>query len=110
MVVLEERRMRTEDSPQSYLAEQIAATAFQTSPYHWPIIGWFEDIERFTLEDLKKYYQVHYNPANAFLVVAGDFRKEELLPKLEKAFGSIPKGETPDQKKGLIPRKTVSEE
>ena len=57
MVVLEERRMRTEDSPQSYLSEQVEATAFQTSPYHWPTIGWYEDIERFTLEDLKTYYK-----------------------------------------------------
>ncbi|OGP50239.1 MAG: peptidase M16 [Deltaproteobacteria bacterium RBG_13_43_22] len=103
MVVLEERRMRTEDSPQSYLNEQVGATAFQISPYHWPVIGWFEDIERFTLEDLKEYYKLYYNPSNAFLVVVGDFRKEELLPKLEKSFGSIPKGEIPDQKRGIDP-------
>ena len=92
MVVLEERRMRTEDS-QSYLAEQVEATAFQTSPYHWPTIGWYEDIERFTLEDLKIYYKIHYNPANAVLVIVGDFKKDDLLPRLEKAFGSILKRE-----------------
>ena len=106
MVVLEERRMRTEDSPQSYLAEQVEATAFQTSPYHWPTIGWYEDIERFTLEDLKRYYKIHYNPANAFLVIVGDFKKDDLLPRLEKAFGSIPKGEVPDQKRGIDPPQT----
>jgi zinc protease len=103
MVVMEERRMRTEDSPQSYLAEQIEATAFQTSPYHWPTIGWDEDIERFHLEDLKSYYRIYYNPANAFLVVAGDFRKEEILPRIEKAFGPNPKGPLPDQKKDIDP-------
>jgi zinc protease len=103
MVVLEERRMRTEDSPQSYLSEQIEATAFQTSPYHWPTIGWYEDIERFTLEDLKRYYNIHYNPANGLLVIVGDFKKDDLLPRLEKAFGLIPKGEVPEQKKGIDP-------
>ncbi len=106
MVVLEERRMRTEDSPQSYLAEQVEAMAFQTSPYHWPTIGWYEDIERFTLKNLKNYYQIHYNPSNAFLVVVGDFKKEELLPRLEKAFGSIHKGEVPEQKRGIDPPQT----
>jgi zinc protease len=103
MVVLEERRMRTEDSPQSYLAEQVQATAFQTSPYHWPTIGWYEDIERFTLEDLKSYYKIHYNPANGFLVIVGDFRQDDLLPRLEKAFGSVPRGEIPGQQKGIDP-------
>jgi zinc protease len=102
-VVMEERRMRTEDSPQGYLAEQVEATAFQASPYHWPTIGWAEDIELFTLEDLKQYYGLYYTPANAFLVVVGDFRKEDLLPRLEKAFGPIPKGKSPDQTRGTDP-------
>ena len=106
MVILEERRMRTEDSPQAFLSEQVEATAFQTSPYHWPTIGWYEDIERFTLEDLQRYYKNHYNPANAFLVIVGDFRKDDLLPRLEKAFGSIPPGKMPDQKKGIDPPQT----
>jgi zinc protease len=106
MVVLEERRMRTEDSPQSFLAEQVEATAFQTSPYHWPTIGWYEDIERLTLDDLKSYYKIHYNPANALLVIVGDFKKNDLLPRLEKAFGSIPAGEVPEQKKGIDPPQT----
>ncbi len=106
MVILEERRMRTEDSPQSYLAEQVEATAFQTSPYHWPTIGWREDIERVTLEDLTSHYKTHYNPANAFLVIVGDFHKEDLLPRLEKAFGSVPRGEMPEQQKGIDPPQT----
>ena len=106
MVVLEERRMRTEDSPQSYLAEQVEAMAFQTSPYHWPTIGWYEDIERFTLEDLKMYYRFHYNPANALLVIVGDFKKEDLLHRLEKAFGSTIKKEVSEEKKGIDPPQT----
>ncbi len=97
MVVMEERRLRTDDNPQAVLIEQLMATAFQIHPYHWPIIGWMEDIARFTLEDLKTYYKTYYNPANAFLVVVGDFKKEQLLPKIEKAFGSYPKGVAPTQ-------------
>jgi zinc protease len=106
MVVLEERRMRTDDDPQSYLFEQLEATAFQESPYHWPTIGWEQDIEHFTLEDLKKYHKTYYNPANAFLVIAGDFKKEELLPHIEKAFSVIPEGEQPNQKRDKEPEQS----
>jgi zinc protease len=106
MVVMEERRLRTEDSPKAYLMEQLEATAFQSSPYHWPIIGWSQDIERFTLEDLKAYYGLYYNPINAFLVIVGDFKTEELLPRLEAGFGAIPKGAAPDQDKNVDPPQT----
>lgn len=101
MVVMEERRLRTVDNPKSYLMEQMNATAFQTSPYHWPTIGWKEDIERFTLDNVKAYYQKYYNPANAFLVVVGDFDRDDLLSRIEKAFGPIPGGTAPDQKKDI---------
>jgi zinc protease len=106
MVVMEERRLRTEDNPQANLQEHMEATAFLTSPYHWPTIGWKEDIERFTLEDLKAHYRTYYNPVNAILIVVGDFKKEEFLPKIEKAFGSIPKGIAPNQEKDVDPTQT----
>jgi zinc protease len=103
MVVMEERRLRTDDNPQAVLVEQVMATAFQIQPYRWPIIGWMEDIARFTLDDLKTYYKTYYNPVNTFLVVVGDFNKEELLAKIEKAFGSSPKGVAPEQEKDVDP-------
>ncbi len=96
MVVLEERRMRVDDNPQYFLLEQLEAAAFQSEPYHWPVIGWAADIERLTLEDVKAFYSGYYNPANALVVVTGDFKKETLLPVMEKAFGKIPAG-TPAQ-------------
>jgi len=92
MVVLEERRMRVDDNPQSFLVEQLEAAAFQSQPYHWPVIGWAQDIERLTIEDVKAFYSTYYNPANTFVVVTGDFKKQALLPKMEKAFGKIPAG------------------
>jgi zinc protease len=103
MVVMEERRLRTEDNPQAVLIEQMMATAFQIQPYRWPIIGWMEDIARFTLDDLKTYYKTYYNPVNTFLVVVGDFKKEELLARIEKAFGSYPKGVAPAQERDIDP-------
>jgi len=103
MVVMEERRLRTEDNPQANLQEHMEATAFLTSPYHWPTIGWKEDIERFTLDDLKAYYRIYYNAVNAILVVAGDFKREQLLPKIERAFGPIAKGTVPNQERDVDP-------
>jgi zinc protease len=103
MVVMEERRLRTEDNPTGVLFEQLQAVAFQMHPYRWPIIGWMEDLKRLTLEDLKEYYRTYYNPSNAFLVVVGDFKKEEILLRIEKAFGSYPKGVVPNQERDKEP-------
>jgi len=97
MVVIEERRLRTEDNPQAYLYEQVRATAYQVHPYHWPIIGWTEDLERLTLADAREYYNRYYIPANAFLIVAGDFSRQELLPKIEKVFSHLPATQAPQQ-------------
>ncbi len=97
LVVIEERRLRTEDNPQAYLYEQLEAAAFQIQPYHWPVIGWMPDLQSLTVEDLKEYYRKHYNPANAFLVVVGNFNRERLLESMEKSFGSIPKGRPVEQ-------------
>jgi zinc protease len=104
MVVMEERRMRTEDDPQAFLLEQLEAQAYQLQPYHWPIIGWMEDIQRFTLEDLKRYYQTYYAPANSFLVVVGDFKRGEMLSWIERDFGSLPPGIAAKQEKPKDPR------
>jgi zinc protease len=89
MVVMEERRLRTEDQPKAFLMEQTAATAFQAQPYHWPIIGWMDDLLRIEYTDALQFYRKYYDPANSILVVAGDFRKDELLPAVDEAFGDI---------------------
>jgi zinc protease len=96
MVVTEERRMRTEDNPQAYLMEQLDATAYVTQPYHWPPVGWIDDIGRLTVDDARAFYRTYYNPANAFIVVVGDATMEDLLPRLEKTFGAIPRETVPE--------------
>jgi len=96
-VVIEERRLRTENNPQAYLYEQMAATAYQVHPYHWPVIGWMEDLEGLTVSDALDYYHRYYVPANAFLIVVGDFSRQDLLPKIEKAFGCLPSTQAPQQ-------------
>ena len=60
-----------------------------------------QDIARYTLDDLKAYYKTYYVPVNAFIVIAGDFKKEEVIPMLEGAFGPIGPGIAPDQQKDI---------
>ena len=92
-VVKEERRWRTEDKPQSYAYEVAMATAFQTSPYRYPVIGWMQDLDNMTIEDLSAWYQKWYAPNNATLVIAGDVNPEEVFALAKKYFGPLPKGE-----------------
>ncbi len=95
-VVQEERRMRV-DRPRAALAEVTAAMTYAVHPYRRPIIGWPEDIQRMTLEDMKAFYRTYYSPNNAFIVAAGNFDGEEMLTKIRDAFGKIPHGPEPPE-------------
>ena len=94
-VVKEERRLRAEDDPQGALVEALFAQAYMSHPYHWPVIGWFSDLDAMTLDDLQRHYDTYYSPNNATLVVVGDIKAETLLPTIAKLFEPIPKGPTP---------------
>lgn len=85
-VVMEERRMRYEDNPQSSLYEEVIATAFKAHPYQWPVIGWMSDIVAVERKDLYRYYRTYYSPNNAFIVISGDVKAEDILSKVRKAF------------------------
>ncbi|HJR76665.1 MAG TPA: pitrilysin family protein [Nitrospiraceae bacterium] len=94
-VVKEERRLRSEDDPQGALVEALFAQAYVSHPYHWPVIGWFADLDAMTLEDLQRHYDTYYSPNNATLVIVGDIKAETLLPTVARLFEPIPKGPTP---------------
>ncbi|HET9962340.1 MAG TPA: pitrilysin family protein, partial [Nitrospiraceae bacterium] len=94
-VVKEERRLRSEDDPQGALVEAVFAQSFVSHPYHWPVIGWFSDLDAMSLEDLQRHYDTYYSPNNATLVVVGDIKADTLLPVIAKLFEPIPKGPSP---------------
>jgi zinc protease len=94
-VVKEERRLRTEDDPQGALVEALFAQAYFSHPYHWPVIGWFADLDAMTLDDLQRHYDTYYSPNNATLVVVGDIKAERLLPTIKQLFEPIPRGPEP---------------
>jgi zinc protease len=83
-VVMEERRMRTDDNPQAKLFEQMNAVAFQAHPYRRPIIGWMSDLETMTAADARTWYDTWYVPNNATLVIAGDVDHQEVFAQAEK--------------------------
>lgn len=88
-VVMEERRMRTEDKPRAKLQEYFMALAFTNSPYKNPIIGWPSDIAHYTVDDLQKWYRQWYAPNNATLVVVGDVKFEAVFALAEQYFAAI---------------------
>ena len=89
-VIKEERRMRTEDNPQSYTYEVAMSVAYQTSPYQQPIVGWMHDLHNLTVEDLRDWYERWYAPNNALLVVTGDVKPDEVYELARKHFGDLP--------------------
>jgi zinc protease len=91
-VVKEERRMRREDNPKSYTHEVAMASAFQTSPYRNPIIGWMNDLDNMTIESLHDWYQLWYVPNNATVVVVGDVEPEKVYQLAKQYFGQLPAG------------------
>ncbi|MEK6747873.1 MAG: pitrilysin family protein [Pseudomonadota bacterium] len=97
-VVMEERRMRTDDEPNAVTSEQFFATAYINSPYSHPVIGWMNDLENMQLEDLQRWYETWYAPNNATLVVVGDVRYSEVFSLAEKYFGGLKKSAIPVQK------------
>ena len=98
-VIMEERRLGTEDNPTAALAEITGAVTYTVHPYRRPVIGWMGDIQNLSREDLQRYYRTYYVPNNAFIVVVGDFSTQEMLAKIISAFGKIPRGPAPSKVK-----------
>jgi len=92
-VVLEERRMRTDNQPSAILHEAFQRAIYQAHPYGRPVIGWAEDIKTLDRDDLKRFYTHYYKPNNAILVLVGDISATDIRPQIEKSFGSIPGGD-----------------
>jgi zinc protease len=88
-VVMEERRLRTDDKPTAQTYEQFKAVAFTSSPARIPTIGWMNDLENLQLGDLQHWYERWYAPNNAIVVVVGDVEPEAVLKLAKKYFGPL---------------------
>ena len=95
-VVLSERSTGLENSPWALLSQSVQATAFQEHPYHWPVIGYEEDIKNWTKEDLELYFKTYYAPNNAVVVVSGNVKADDVKRLAEKYLEPIPSQPAPE--------------
>ncbi len=104
-VVINERRYRVDNDPEGAMNERLWALAFQKTRYHWPTIGWQQDIEGYTVEDCTEFYRRWYAPNNATVVLVGKFDGAETLSLIGTSYGDLkpskierhPHGEEPQQ-------------
>jgi len=102
-VVKEERRLRTDDNPRARLIEIMNAVTFVASPYRRPIVGWMNDLDAMTADDVRDFYRRWYVPANAAVVIAGDVDVQQVRQWAQQTYGAIPSGAVPVRKPRLEP-------
>ena len=105
-VVMEERRLRTDDQPLSLLFEALNATAYVAHPYKNPVVGWMNDLQNMTAADALGWYQRWYAPNNATMVIAGDVDAKHVRELAEKYFANIPAKTLPKSKPQQEPAQT----
>ncbi|HBZ68565.1 MAG TPA: insulinase family protein, partial [Deltaproteobacteria bacterium] len=88
-VVLEERRLRTEDNPEGRLFEALFALTFIAHPYRWPVIGWRSDVEAVGVEQCQRFFHTYYSPNNIVLVLVGNFDADEAVRHVDRVFGPL---------------------
>ncbi len=91
-VVAEERRYAVDNDNDGAQWEALVSLMFQAHPYRDPVVGWMDDIQSITLEQVQGWYDACYAPANALIVLAGDVQPALVLEKLEAEFGELEAG------------------
>jgi zinc protease len=102
-VIMEERRLRTEDNPSSLLNESLMATAFMSSPYRHPVIGWMNDLVNMKAIDARDWYRSWYAPNNATVVISGDVDPQQIYKMVQKYYGAAISHELPVRKPQVEP-------
>lgn len=97
LIVFEERRLRTENVPEARMQEALWQLAFRRHPYQWPVIGYPMDLVRISAENLRTYFKQHYQPANAALVIVGNFESKSIYEKIKKYYGDVPATSRPER-------------
>ncbi len=102
-VVANERRYRVDDDVEGAVNELLYKTAFTKHPYHWPTIGWMDDIQGFTTGDCESFYRTYYAPNNVTVVVVGDVVEHETLRLIQDHYGELPPSKIPERKLPVEP-------
>ena len=115
LVILEERRSRTDNDPGAQLSEAARAAQYKSHPYGIPIIGWEHEMKLLSREDALDFYEKHYAPNNAILIVAGDVTPAQVRNLAERHYGVIPAREValrhrPQEPPQLAARRVMMED
>lgn len=101
-VVMEERRLRTDDSASGTVYEQLMATMYSASPYRHPIVGWMDDLRNMKPDDALQWYRRWYTPNNVIVVIVGDVDPKAVRAMAERTYGKV--------KPRALPARTLRDE
>lgn len=97
-VVLNERLERYDNQPYGLAWEKLISNLYsECHPYNWPTIGFYNDIESYTLDDVQSFFKQYYSPSNATIVITGNFEINKVKSLVEKYFSEIKNYATPSQ-------------
>jgi len=88
-VVTEERSMYYDNAPYGTALERASAHLFEGTLYRTPVIGYREEIQAITLQDVKNFYEKNYDFGNSVITVIGDIELSKMQDLLEKYFGGF---------------------
>ncbi len=108
-VILEERAERVDNDPSARLGEALDAALYIQHPYGVPVIGWKHEMEKLGRDDAISFYERHYTPNNAVLVVAGDVDADEVRGLAETTYGAVPRRAGPGPRRRPMPPPVMSE-
>ena len=103
-VVMEERRMRTENNPIGRLVEDFLATAFKSHPYGEPVVGHMSDLETITRGEADAWFEKYYGASNLTIAITGDVNPRQVRKMAETYFGRLPKSEKPEPVETVEPQ------
>ncbi len=109
-VILEERRLRTDNSPIGQMIEAFLGTAFTKHPYKRPVIGYNEDIRNLTREDVQQFFDTYYPPNNLTVAIVGDANPEQVKQLAEVYFGRYQAKPAPPKVTKVEPVQTQTRE
>jgi predicted Zn-dependent peptidase len=106
-VILEERRLRSENSPVGRMLEALLDTAFEVHPYRRPVIGYPEDLASLTRQNVQDFFDAYYVPNNLTVAVVGDVNPTEVKQLAETYFGRYPAQPEPPKVEAVEPPQTA---
>lgn len=109
-VILEERRLRTDNSPIGQMVEALLDTAFKVHPYRRPVIGYDRDIRGLTRTDIQEFFDTHYTPDNLTIAVVGDVNPKEVKRLARLYFGRYKTRPAPPEVVAVEPAQTETRE